>query len=62
MKIKYLTLALLSINSYAVFASESSYHYQPKSLSDETFFKDSKFEFSTRNHWKYLKENASQPR
>ncbi|MBI0028426.1 hypothetical protein H3S88_08690 [Gilliamella sp. B14448G11] len=62
MKIKYLTLALLSINSYAVFASESSYHYQPKSLSDETFFKDSKFEFSTRNHWKYLKENASQPK
>ena len=62
MKIKYLTLALLSINSYAVFASESSHHYEPKSLSDETFFKDSKFEFSTRNHWKYLKENASQPK
>ena len=62
MKIKYLTLALLSINSYAVLASESSHHYEPKSLSDETFFKDSKFEFSTRNHWKYLKENASQPK
>ena len=62
MKIKYLTLALLSINSYAVFASESSHHYEPKALSDESFFKDSKFEFSTRNHWKYLKENASQPK
>ncbi len=32
------------------------------SLLDNLFFKNSKFEFSTRNHWKYLKENASQPK
>lgn len=62
MKMKYLTLVLFSINSYAVFANESSQHYEPKTLWDNAFFKETKLELSTRNHWKYLKENASQPK
>ena len=57
MKIKYLSLALLNIMCFSAIAAESN------SLNtDNSFFKDSKFEFSTRNHWKYLKENASQPK
>ena len=57
MKIKYLSLALLNIMCFSAVAAEAN------SLNtDNSFFKDSKFEFSTRNHWKYLKENASQPK
>ncbi|OCG21713.1 MULTISPECIES: OprD family outer membrane porin [unclassified Gilliamella] len=56
MKIKYLTMMLLGISSSSASANELTNN----SLFDNLFFKNSKFEFSTRNHWKYLKENAAQ--
>ncbi|OCG69900.1 hypothetical protein A9G43_09865 [Gilliamella sp. Occ3-1] len=58
MKIKYLTTMLLGISSYSILANATTQN----SILDDTFFKDTKFIFSTRNHWKYLKENASQPK
>ncbi|OCG37249.1 hypothetical protein [Gilliamella sp. Gris1-4] len=58
MKIKYLTIMLLGISSYSILANAATQN----SILDDTFFKDTKFVFSTRNHWKYLKENASQPK
>ncbi|MFQ1017276.1 hypothetical protein [Gilliamella sp. BG7] len=58
MKIKYLTTMLLGISSYSILANATTQN----SILDDTFFKETKFIFSTRNHWKYLKENASQPK
>lgn len=58
MKIKHLTLILISLSSYSTLANEITYN----SFLDNTFIKDSKLDLSTRNHWKYLKENASQPK
>ncbi|MCO6547126.1 MAG: hypothetical protein J6583_05025 [Gilliamella sp.] len=59
MKIKYLTIMLLGISSYSMLANATAHN---NSILDDTFFKDTKFVFSTRNYWKYLKENASQPK
>ncbi|OCG58548.1 hypothetical protein [Gilliamella sp. Fer4-1] len=58
MKIKYLIMMLIGIPSCSTFANEA----MNNSILDNAFFKDSKFGFSTRNHWKYLKENAAQPK
>jgi hypothetical protein len=58
MKIKYFTIMLLGISGYSMLANATTQN----SILDDTFFKDTKFVFSTRNHWKYLKENASQPK
>ncbi|OCG14258.1 hypothetical protein A9G24_01535 [Gilliamella sp. App6-5] len=57
MKIKYITM-LLGISSSLASANEITNN----SVLNNLFFKNSRFEFSTRNHWKYLKENASQPK
>ena len=67
MKIKYLSLAVLNFICFVAIAADSNSANAEKGLSDKSFldqnfFKDTKFEFSTRNHWKYLKENASQPK
>lgn len=62
MKIRYLTFALFNIMSYSVLATPiSSNHLQSSSI-ENAFITDSKLDFSTRNHWKYLKENAAQPK
>jgi hypothetical protein len=58
MEIKYLTMILLGISSSSTLANEMTNN----SVLDNLFSKDSKFEFSTRNYWKYLKESASQPK
>lgn len=58
-KLKYLPLALLSLLSCSVLANDVS---SSAGMFDNHFFNDSKLDFSTRNHWKYLKENASQPK
>ncbi|PXY93213.1 OprD family outer membrane porin [Gilliamella apis] len=62
MKIKYLSLALLNIICFSAVAAESNSMNNKNGFFDNTFFKNTKFEFSTRNHWKYIKENASQPK
>lgn len=62
MKIKYLSLALLNIISCSALATETTNVNSDPSFFDNNFFKESKLDFSTRNHWKYLKENASQPK
>ncbi len=62
MKTKYLSLALLNIMCFSAVAAESNSVNNKNGFFDNTFFKNTKFEFSTRNHWKYLKENASQPK
>ena len=62
MKIKYLSLALLNIMCFSAVAAESNSVNNKNGFFDNTFFKNTKFEFSTRNHWKYIKENASQPK
>ena len=62
MKIKYLSLALLNIMCFSAVAAESNSMNNKNGFFDNTFFKNTKFEFSTRNHWKYIKENASQPK
>ena len=62
MKTKYLSLALLNIMCFSAVAAESNSVNNKNGFFDNTFFKNTKFEFSTRNHWKYIKENASQPK
>jgi hypothetical protein len=62
MKIKYLSLALLNVMCFSAIAADSNSANIEKGFFDNAFFKNSKFEFMTRNHWKYLKENASQPK
>lgn len=62
MKIKYLSLALLNIMCFSAIAADSNSINSENGFLNNAFFKDTKFEFSTRNHWKYLKENASQPK
>lgn len=46
-----------SLNGYA---SDQSTPTTTNNFIDNSFIKDSKLDFSTRNHWKYLKENAAQ--
>ena len=62
MKIKYVSLALLNIMCFSAIAADSNSINSENGFLNNAFFKDTKFEFSTRNHWKYLKENASQPK
>ena len=47
---------------FSAVAAESNSVNNKNGFFDNTFFKNTKFEFSTRNHWKYIKENASQPK
>lgn len=44
----------------STYANENQQNSFLKTFSDNAFFKDSKIDFTTRNHWKYLKENAAQ--
>lgn len=58
---KIILLGLIaSMPSYCVYADNNQEHTFFSSIGDDPFFKDSKFYLSTRNHWKYLKENAAQ--
>lgn len=62
MKLKSLTVILFSLTSSLVVANESTSKYEPKSIADNAFFKDTKIVLSTKNYWKYLKEEAENPK
>ena len=49
-----------TITISSAFASNNHDNTFVNTITDNDFFKQSHFDFSTRNHWKYLKENAAQ--
>lgn len=60
---KIILIGIIStLPAFSIYANENQPNTFWDRLSDNAFFKDSKLDFATRNHWKYLKENAAQPK
>lgn len=58
---KIILLTVIS-SSFLAQAQENTHYQWLDSLAEQSFFKDSKIDFTLRNYWKYLKENESQPK
>lgn len=53
---------IAGLASWAVQAVANEQNSVVDTLAENVFFQDAKIDLSTRNYWKYLKEDESQPK